>query len=106
MNLKAYFHKIRALEAEISEPHVVVISLETSDGGKPGRLTEVAKADAARLVVEGRARLATPDETASYRKAQLHALELEQQVANSAKYPVAIVSDTEIRALRGGRLSK
>ena len=48
--------------AEHSGPYVVVISLETPEGGKPGRATEVSRASAAQLIVEGKARLAGADE--------------------------------------------
>ena len=66
MDLRVFYQKIRQLEQEIEEPHVVVVSLETPDGGKPGVKTEVTRENAARMVVEGRARLASSSETADY----------------------------------------
>ena len=41
---------------------MVVISLETPDGGKAGVPTEVSRRNAARLIVEGWAELANADE--------------------------------------------
>ena len=58
MDLKNYFRKVREAEASILSPHVVVVSLPTRDGGVGGRLTEMSRELAAKLLVEGRARLA------------------------------------------------
>jgi hypothetical protein len=71
MDLKIFFHKVRKLEQEIIDQHVVVVSLETPDGGKPGIWTEVTRENASRLIVDGRARLATKDECADYSKTPL-----------------------------------
>ena len=66
MDLRGFYYKIRRLEEEIADPHVVVVSLETPDGGKPGLKTEVTRENAAKLVVEGRARLASKSETSDF----------------------------------------
>jgi hypothetical protein len=68
MDLKVFYQKMRKLESEIPDAHVIVVSLETADGGKAGRLTEVNRETAARLVVEGRSRLANADESTEFRK--------------------------------------
>lgn len=70
MDLRIFFHKIRKLEQEIGDHHVVVVSLETQDGGRPGIRTEVSRENASRMIVEGRARLATKGEAAEYLKTQ------------------------------------
>jgi hypothetical protein len=67
MDLRAYYQKIRKLEATISDPFVVITSLETADGGKPGVKTDVPKFLAARLIVEDRAEMASPEETMLFR---------------------------------------
>lgn len=67
MDLRLYFHKVRTLEATIPGEHAVVVSLETSDGGREGRLTEVAREVAAKLVVQGKVRLANEDETEQFK---------------------------------------
>src|SRR4051794_21196324 len=58
MDIRMYFQKIRETERNIQDPYVVVVSLETPEGGKPGRTTEVSRASAAQLIVEGKVRLA------------------------------------------------
>ena len=68
MDLRMFFHKVRKLEQEINDRHVVVVSLETPDGGKPGIRTEVSRENASRMIVDGRARLANKGEAADYLK--------------------------------------
>jgi sRNA-binding protein len=62
MDLRAYYKKVREIESTLSEPYVVVVSVETPDGGKAGVLTEVARLTAARQIAEGRARAAAAKE--------------------------------------------
>lgn len=92
MDLRAYFQKVRKTEAEIPEESAVIVSLETGDGGTAGRLTEVTRSVAARMVVDGRARLATECETREFRQAQAKAYEL--------------VCERQARSVRGGVLSE
>ena len=73
MDLRAYYKRVREIESEFSSPFVVTVSLETPDGGKPGVLTEVAKLTAAKHIAEGRARIATADETDGYHLRHLEA---------------------------------
>lgn len=58
MNLKTYYQKIRDIEQTLLGPYVVLESNETTDGGKEGLLTEVPRQLAAKMIVDGRARLA------------------------------------------------
>jgi hypothetical protein len=62
MDLKGYYQKVKEIEAKIEELFTVIVSLETGDGGKGGTQTEVSRSLAARMVVEGIARLATAAE--------------------------------------------
>ena len=52
MDIRAYFQKVRETERNLSDAHVVIASLETPEGGKAGRFTEVSRASAAQLIVE------------------------------------------------------
>jgi hypothetical protein len=63
MDLKVYYKKIRETASTIPEEFAVVVSKESPDGGKAGVMSEVTRQQAARLVVEGRARLATKEES-------------------------------------------
>jgi hypothetical protein len=80
MDLLAYYEKIRKIEALIEAGFAVVNSRATPDGGRAGVKTELPRAMAARLIADGKADLATPEETAQYqaqaeakwKEAQLH----------------------------------
>ena len=71
MDLRAYYRRIRGIEAEIREDSVVIVSRATSDGGRAGVRNETPRAVAARLVAEEKADLASEEEAASFR-AEVH----------------------------------
>jgi hypothetical protein len=66
MELRSYFQKIKQVESTIAELFTLVVSLETGDGGKEGTRTEVSRSLAAKLIVNGLARLADAAEKQSY----------------------------------------
>ena len=68
MDLRGYFERIKELEAKIKDAFAVIVSLESPDGGKAGILTEVSRSLAAKMVVEGAARLANAEEKRSFDK--------------------------------------
>jgi hypothetical protein len=80
MDLLAYYEKIRKMEAAIDTVFAVVSSRATPDGGRAGVKTELPRAVAARLIVDGKADLADPEDAARFRteaeekwrEAQLH----------------------------------
>lgn len=103
MDLRIYFQKMRAIESGIPEPFVVVSSLDTPDGGRAGRLTEVARVVAAQLVVEAKARLASDEEIRDYKeRAERARVEVEQAVARSGMQ-FTLLTEQESRALRTPR---
>jgi hypothetical protein len=107
MDLRMFYQKLRKLEQEITDPHVVVVSQETPDGGKAGQKAEVSRSNAARLVLEGRARLASAEESAEYRKTIEQALQEAQQRAMSERVQVNVISDADLRAIKNaGRPEK
>jgi hypothetical protein len=66
MDLRNYYQKVKDIGSKIPDTFTVVVSLETGDGGKAGRQTEVSRALAAKMIVDGTARLATPDEKQAF----------------------------------------
>jgi hypothetical protein len=68
MDMRVYYRKIRQKEDELPEDPVVVVSLETADGGKAGVYTEVTRRNAAKMIVEGRADLASVEAAAKFRQ--------------------------------------
>ncbi len=62
MDLRQYFRKLREIENSLVDAYPVVISLETSDGGRAGVVSEVSRETAAKLIIEGRAILASEEQ--------------------------------------------
>ena len=71
MDLRQYYKKLHELEAKMTEAHVLVVSVETGDGGREGVITEVARRNACQLILEGRARRADQNESDDFRYAEL-----------------------------------
>lgn len=104
MDLKGYYRRIRELEASIEAADVVVVSQETPDGGKAGVKTETPRLLAAQMVVEGKARLATAEETAQYAAEKQEAKRQADEKAASQRVRVALLSEAELLTLTGGVL--
>ena len=105
MDLRNYYQKLREKESEITEAFPIVVSNETADGGKPGVLTEVTPGIAAKMVVDGVARLATPQEEKAFRAAQVEAKRVADQAAATAKVQFTVVPTTELNKLKGTPVS-
>lgn len=92
MNVKmsAYFDKIRDLLREIPEENAVVVSLATGDGGRAGVLSEMRREVAAKYVAEGKARLATEEEGAEFRREMLVRQEQFRRRASGDWRPVQV----------------
>ena len=107
MDLRMFYQKLHKLELEITDAHVVVVSEETPDGGKAGQKAEVSRFNAAKLILEGRSRLANPEEAAEYRKRIEQALQDAEQRAMSERVQLNVISDADLRALKSaGRPEK
>jgi hypothetical protein len=91
MDLRAYYRKVRDTETTMPSPHVVMVSLATPDGGKPGVVTEVPTPIAARMVVEGSARQATEAEAVDFREQHDAARQAAENAAQATKLQVVVV---------------
>lgn len=91
MDLTIYYQKIRDEQAKMTDDYPVVVSLETADGGKAGVRTEVPKALAARMLVDGVVREATPAETKAFRDAKTEAKQAADAAAEAARVQLNIV---------------
>ena len=100
MDLKRYYQKIREIESTINEAFAVVVSLETPDGGRPGALTEVLPRVAAKMVVDGVARLASKQEAEQLRDAQAEAQRLVEQAALASRVQLTVLPTSELNRLR------
>ena len=88
MDLRVYYQKLRKIEAEITEPFVVLVSRATPDGGKPGVMTDVPRELAARMVADERADLANLEQSGQFRGGVEQAWKAAQAVA--AETPVDV----------------
>jgi|SRR5271165_1784506 len=100
MDLRLFYQKLRKLEQEIADAHVIVVSTETPDGGRAGQRAEVSRFVAARSILEGRARLATVEETAEYRAGVEATLREAEQRAMAERVQVNLITDTDLRAIK------
>ena len=95
MDLKAYYQKLRQTEDSLAEPHVVVVSLATPDGGRAGVLTEAPRAIAARMIVERSARQATEEEARVFREKSVETRRKAEQAAVASRIQVTVVAAPE-----------
>src|SRR5271165_3462631 len=95
MDLRQFYKKVREVESSLLEPYVMVTSLETSDGGRAGVVSEVAREVAAMLIVGGKAGLAAESEVELYRSSQAEAKAAYEKAELARRLQVTIISDTE-----------
>ena len=100
MDLRLYFHKIRTIEATIPGEHVVVVSMETPDGGRPGQLSEVSRGVAAKLIVQAKARLANEDEAEEFHASLRAATEAAAEVSMREHVHLSVLPEAELELLR------
>lgn len=97
MDLKQYFRKLREVESTIAESYPLIVSLETPDGGKPGMVTEVSRLNAARMIIEGRALLASESEKQAYLDQQAVARKAAEKAELAKRVQVAILAEPDMR---------
>jgi hypothetical protein len=98
MDVKQYFRKLREIESTLEQDYPVIVSIDTADGGKAGFVSEVSRHNAAQLIAEGRAVLATDDQAATFRKAQGDAIRAAQTAEQARQVHVALISDPMFQA--------
>lgn len=103
MDLRQFFQKVRQIEESILGEDVVVVSLETSDGGKAGVVAQVKRSVAARLVVEGRARLADPAEAEKFHAEQRQARKTAEEQRKAERVQFTMIAADDLDVLRGSR---
>ena len=102
MNLKAYYQKLRQTEASLTNPDVVLVSLATPNGGRAGVSTEVPRDIAAKMMVDGSARLATEAEAQQYREKCAEACRAAEQASLASRIQVTVLSEPEAKKPTGG----
>jgi hypothetical protein len=102
MDLQIYYRKIREIEKNLSDPSVVVASQDTPDGGREGVFTEAPRRTAAKMIVEGSARLATEEEATAFRERNVEAKSRADQLAAASRMQFTVVSTSDLRKLKSG----
>lgn len=97
MDLKAYYAKVREAEASLAGEHVVMMSTATPEGGKAGVPTETSRLNAARLIAENRARVATEEEAAAFHEANQAAREKYEEDEAARRVQVTVISAREAK---------
>ena len=100
MDLRIFYQKVREAEREIPGDPTVVVSFDTSDGGKAGVVSEVPRHIAARMIVEGKARIALDPETLEYRQQVDEARRRIEEDASARRVQVTVISESELRSIR------
>jgi len=101
VDLRIYYQKLRQIEAGLSEPYVVLVSLATPDGGKAGLRTEVPRELAARYIADGKARPASEEEARAFHQEQLTARKEAERREAAGRIQLAVVPESELANMRG-----
>lgn len=100
MDLQLYYRKIREIEGSIQDAAVVLVSLETPDGGRAGVRTEVPRRIAAKMMVEGCARIASPEEAHDFQEQKAKGKRQADQAAAASRMQFTVISPNELRKLK------
>ena len=100
MDLRAYYQKIRELERSFKDAYAVIVSRETPEGGVAGVKTEVPVYTAARMIVEGQARLSTEAETTEFLELKAAAKLNADGLDASRRMQVTVVAESDLKTPR------
>jgi hypothetical protein len=100
MDLRLYYEKIRTMETKLADEFPLIVSNETTDGGKDGTKTEVPRRIAARLLVEGQARLASKEELKTFREYLAESKRVADQIVAAAKLQLTVLSTVDLDRLK------
>jgi hypothetical protein len=106
MDLRAYYRRIRETEASLDDEFPVLRSVATEAGGVGGRLAETTREVAARMIVDGAAELATPEEAAELRRRAAEAQRKELERRKASQVQLTVISQEDLQSLTrsgGGR---
>ena len=106
MDLRQFYKKIKEFEDGIKTKEVIVVSNETPDGGKAGVKSEAKRSLAARMLAEGRIRLATEEEALRFHQEKEDAYKRGQDLLNSGKVQLAVLTESELKAIKSALKSK
>jgi hypothetical protein len=91
MDVRTYYKKVREAEATVKGKDAVLVSLDTPEGGRADVRTEAPRSVAAKLIAEGRARLATEAEAEEFRQSFRDARERHEQDEAARRVQVVVL---------------
>ena len=100
MNLRDYYREIAEVQSKIAGTFALVVSLETPNGGREGVPTEVNRATAAKMIVEKKARLASPEELLQLRAAKAEEQRHKDIASLQERVRMTRLAEDELRALK------
>jgi hypothetical protein len=100
MDLRVYYQKIRELERSFKDSFPIVVSQETPEGGVAGVMTETPVYIAARMIVEGQARLSSEPEAKEFLTQKSEAKRTADQMEASKRMQFTVVSEKDLQVLR------
>ena len=100
MDLRAYYRKLREIEQGLDGEFVVVKSRATPDGGVAGRLTEVSRAVAAKMLADGTAEATSRQEAEAHRKRLGEEKQREDKKRTSTQIQFTVLSEEDLRTLQ------
>lgn len=107
MNLKRYYSEIREIEASLDGEHILMMSLDTEDGGRAGVVTEVPRYEAALMIKQQRGRVLSEEESAGYRLSTAERRVKANEARLAERLHVTVVStDALLQAKTRERLSE
>lgn len=106
MNLRDFYKQVRDLESTMPDKDCVVVSLRTPDGGIAGVASEAPRSVAARLIVQGKARLATEQEATAHRTSVAEEHRRVAEERSLSKPSLTVLSDGDLRLLRSALKKK
>jgi hypothetical protein len=98
MDLRSYYRKVKDTEERLKGAEVVLVSLETPEGGKEGVRTEAPRNVAARLIAEGRARVATDAEAVEFREGLRAARQKHEREEAARRVQIVVMPQAEDKA--------
>jgi hypothetical protein len=97
MDVRSYYRKVKDTEEGLKGSEVVLVSLATPEGGKEDVRTEAPRNVAARLIVEGRARVATDAEAAEFREGLRTARQKHEREEAARRVQIVVVPQAELK---------
>jgi hypothetical protein len=98
MDVRSYYRKVKDTEKGLKGSEVVLVSLATPEGGKEGVLTEAPRNVAARMIAEGRARVATDAEASEFREGLRAARQKHEREEAARRVQIVVMPQADEKA--------